>query len=182
MNDKVWVYAGIGSRKTPAPIRAFMHRLAFRLALQGATLSSGGAEGADRAFEVGARSAGGRVKIWIPWQGFQGYTDEYLPTNRHWEIAKTLHPVWDKLSQGVKALHSRNVGQILGEDTNTPVNCVICWTPDGCESDSTRTSKTGGTGTAISLASHWQIPVFNLANENSKSRLYKFVKETLIGN
>lgn len=47
-------YAGIGSRNTPADILDLMTHLARRLDSRGYTLRSGGADGADAAFERGA--------------------------------------------------------------------------------------------------------------------------------
>lgn len=51
-------YAGIGSRQTPDDILELMHRIGSTLAINGFTLRSGGAVGADTAFEQGAVSIG----------------------------------------------------------------------------------------------------------------------------
>ena len=64
-----YTYAGIGSRETPPDICKIMTEIAKRLAHLGLTLHSGGAEGADSAFERGAIL---RRKIFLPWDGFQG--------------------------------------------------------------------------------------------------------------
>ena len=50
-------YAGIGSRKTPPHVLAAMTQIAEALAERGYILRSGGAGGADSAFEKGAGSA-----------------------------------------------------------------------------------------------------------------------------
>ena len=68
--------------------------------------------------------------------------------------------------------------QILGLELDCPTEFVVCWTPDGCESHLKRTSKTGGTGLAISLASKLGIPIYNLYNEDSKECL-EFLIESL---
>ena len=47
-------YAGIGSRRTPPEILRLMERMALILSGAGYTLNSGGAKGADSAFENGA--------------------------------------------------------------------------------------------------------------------------------
>ena len=47
-------YAGIGSRKTPDDVLAFMQRIAQWLAKRNYILRSGAAQGADTAFENGA--------------------------------------------------------------------------------------------------------------------------------
>jgi hypothetical protein len=63
-----------------------------------------------------------------------------------------------------KSLMARNSHQVLGADLRSPVDFVVCWTPDSCESETTRAPITGGTGQAIALADRWGIPVVNLAH------------------
>lgn len=109
----------------------------------------------------------------MPWRGFNKHADTgYYPREQHFNIAKTVHPAWGVLTKAPKLLHARNVGQILGEDCDTPVKFVVCWTPDGCEKESDRTHKTGGTGTAIVLADRYGIPIYNLYNKSSIDRLH----------
>lgn len=173
-------YAGIGSRITNRHIMERMRQLAIRLASCGYFLRSGGAEGADTAFEVGANCGGGQVELWLPWPEFKGRSGVGLfPTAEHIAIAATLHPVWHQLPRYAKYLHARNVGQILGHDCQSPVQFVICWTADGCESEATRTKHTGGTGTAIVLAHRHNIPIFNLYNEDAIERLEHYLRTHL---
>lgn len=47
---------------------------------------------------------------------------------------------------------ARNSYQILGPDLRTPADFVVCWTPDGSETEDQRTPLTGRTGQAIALA------------------------------
>lgn len=173
MNElPVRYYAGIGSRKAPEDILALMRGYASRLPRGGYVLRSGAADGADSAFQAGCESVGAPAEIWLPWRGFNGMRDTGLyPTDAHMQMAATVHPAWDRLTRGPRALHARNVGQILGADLATPVAFVVCWTPDGCESEETRSSTTGGTGTAIALASRHGIPVINLKNPDARPRL-----------
>ena len=74
-------YAGIGSRETPVPILVDMRSLAQDLAAGGWTLRTGGADGADIAFETGHRSGGGAdaLEVYLPWNGYNGRstTDEH---------------------------------------------------------------------------------------------------------
>jgi predicted Rossmann fold nucleotide-binding protein DprA/Smf involved in DNA uptake len=60
-------YAGIGSRETPKDICLYMTAIAKRLASLGYTCNSGGADGADSAFERGAVI---NRQIFLPWDGF----------------------------------------------------------------------------------------------------------------
>jgi len=46
-------YAGIGSRSTPDNVLGIMEKLGIVLAKKGFILRSGGADGADKAFEKG---------------------------------------------------------------------------------------------------------------------------------
>ena len=146
-------YTGVGSRQTPKGILDLMHAIAVKLAKQGVALRSGHAIGADLAFEYGCGKGGGRKEIYLAYQA----TPEAM------EMAAQFHPAWDRLQPYVQRLHGRNAFQVLGLDLKTPSTCVICWTPDGCISHETRSIKTGGTGTAISIASQHQIPIYNLA-------------------
>lgn len=52
-------YSGVDSRKTPPNILDLMTKVAQKLAGQGWVLPSGGADGADSAFETGVKQAGG---------------------------------------------------------------------------------------------------------------------------
>lgn len=169
-------YAGIGSRGTPLEVLAYMQRIAGRLAARGYALRSGAADGADAAFEAGCTAANGRAEIWLPWKGFNQHADTgFYPGTQHFELAQTIHPAWDRLTRGPRALHARNVGQVLGADCRTPVSFVLCWTPDGCETEAARTRETGGTGTAIVLAARSGLPVFNLAKADAVERLTRHV-------
>lgn len=155
-------YAGIGSRGTPSNVLAMMTRVAQRLAHHGYTLFSGGAPGADQAFEAGAV----HKTIFLPWHGFQSRLpaahDQDQPSADAFRVAALLHPAWGHLAPSAQRLMARNTHQILGADVRSPVDFVVCWTPDGCETESERRRTTGGTGQAIALASRWGIPVFNL--------------------
>lgn len=165
-------YTGVGSRKTPASICARMTAAAGRLAALGYVLRSGAADGADAAFEKGCDAARGRKEIWLPWPGFNRYAGRHVdyPTQAHARAAATTHAAWAKLNEGDRRLHSRDVGQVLGRELDAPSRFLLCWTPDGCESGETRSRDTGGTATAIVIASQHGIPVFNLANEGTWDR------------
>lgn len=165
-------YAGIGSRKTPPNVLAAMTIIAQRLEKLGYTLRSGGAEGADSAFEEGADSK----EIYLPWKGFNGNSSNLHSIHMGAILlARKYHPAWDMLSQGAQKLQARNCYQILGYDLRTLSDFVVCWTPDGCEKSSERTSKTGGTGQAIEIADSYGIPVFNLQRSDAVSRLKSFL-------
>ena len=137
-------YAGIGSRRTPGRVLTLMTRVAIELAKNGWTLRSGGAFGADTAFERGA----GKAKEIF-------YAKDAEDTKAH-QLASELHPAWERLNPYVRNLMARSCYQILGKDLATPVDLVICWTPDG--------QVTGGTGQALRLAAKRNIKVHNFGD------------------
>lgn len=152
------IYTGIGSRKTPPDVLKQMTDIAEQLAKSGWLLRSGGADGADLAFEAGADKANGAKEIYLPWKGFNKSASKlYNPTADAFILASTIHPAWDYMNYGPKKLHARNCHQVLGIDLNTPSNLLICWTEGGKE--------IGGTATAIKLARQHNIPIINLAVE-----------------
>jgi hypothetical protein len=139
-------YAGIGARTTPESVQNAMTVIATMLYEKGYILRSGGAIGADQAFERGARDA----------------AQIYLPTNDApvWSMICTehFHPNPNALTENGWRLMNRNALQILGRDGDTPVDFVICWTKDGKDS--------GGTGQAIRIARSLGIDVYNLFNDD----------------
>jgi hypothetical protein len=155
-----------------------MERLGMLLAVKGYILRSGAAYGSDAAFEKGCDQRDGKKEIFLPWLDYNKHVDTgFYPGPLHFDMAKTLHPIWNDLPPGVQKLHARNVGQILGSNLKEPVDFVVCWTRDGCEKEENRTSITGGTGTAIALASRRGIPVFNLRNTGRYDDILAFIKE-----
>ena len=149
-------YAGIGSRATPPYVLEMMTDLAKTYREEGYILRSGGARGADSAFEKGA---GDQKEIFLPWKRFMEHPSPFFtPTKEAWRLAPKFHPAWDRLTRPAKLLHARNVHQILGRDLKTPVEFVSCWTPGG--------ALIGGTATAIRIANAYDIRVINLGVTN----------------
>lgn len=145
-------YAGVGSRATPEAVLDVMRRVAVALRRLGFVLRSGGAQGADQAFEAGSE---GYCEIFLPWTRFNGHPSRFgAPRAEAFEIAAQHHAGWDRLSSAAKRLHARNAHQVLGPELNDPVSFLVCWTPNGAGG--------GGTGQAIRIARAWEVPVFDL--------------------
>jgi len=164
------IYTGIGSRETPDDILFEMSRIAK---FYGYKLRSGGASGADIAFERGCDEFHGEKEIYIPWCKFNGSSSKMFSiTLKALEMAEKFHPNWAALSQPAKLIMARNCYQVLGQDLETPTELVICWTKDGKAS--------GGTGQAIRIANHYEIPVLNLKTDKwlIEERLCKQQKES----
>jgi hypothetical protein len=153
-------YAGIGSRETPKDICLYMTAIAKRLAALGYTCNSGGADGADAAFERGAVI---NRQIFLPWDGFNKRyidtltklhgNDSYLVPSFNTDLVEKYHPKPSALSDEGWKFMSRNSYQVLGKDLKTPVEFVLCWTRDG--------KARGGTGQALRIAKDHNIPIFN---------------------
>ncbi|HEC72047.1 MAG: hypothetical protein ACTSW7_00995 [Candidatus Thorarchaeota archaeon] len=159
-------YTGVGSRAIDFDIDFLMKRCGYVLANLGYILRSGGAEGSDKAFEDGCDQIDDSLKrIWRP----KHATPEAI------EIAKQYHGRWDLVTEHAAKLHGRNIFQVLGRSLEVPSEFVLCYTHDGCTNHKDRTAKTGGTGTAISVASERGIPIFNL----KLARHRKIVEEWL---
>ena len=164
-------YAGIGSRATPPEVLALFTRMAVRLEELNYILRSGGAAGADSAFEQGTSSDINR-QIFLPWSGFNGSRSSYdAPTTAAFVMASEHHPAWHRCSTVAKKFHARNCHQVLGLDLNDPVEFVVCWTPEG--------AVTGGTGQAIRLAISNNVPVFNFGASGAMETLTQFIKENV---
>lgn len=170
-------YAGIGSRDTPSEILETMKDIAALCHDVGYTLNSGGADGADSAFEQGALSVGGSCNIFLPWPKFNGHHSTYTrPKPEAYEIAASIHPIWQHLGKdSVRSLIARNMHQVLGWSLKDPVEFVVCWTFNGQETAKQYTLRSGGTGSAISLADSLGIPVFNLCNDGRVEDLVEFI-------
>lgn len=166
-------YTGVGSRETPPEVISTMQALSSWLNLMGYTLRSGAAAGADTAFELGAH---GDSHIYTPWPRFSTRpVRSTCATLGAYNMAATVHPAWNKLTPGARSLHARNCHQVLGDDLDTPSRFLVCWTPDGCNSERTRTRGTGGTATAIVLACRHGVPVYNLRTDGALAALEDFI-------
>lgn len=183
-------YTGVGSRETPEHILKFIEQVAYWLAGRGYTGRSGSAAGADSAFEQGFNrheSVNGvsdyvSFEAYLPWKGFSDIhedtvhivTPELPNYNEAVEIASTIHPTWNRLGRGAKALHARNVYQVLVNTTSCPLcglnevqqaqpaSCVLfCYAQPTKNKQGIVTGVKGGTNTAVQLAMKHNIPIYN---------------------
>jgi hypothetical protein len=168
-------YTGIRSRSTPSSILTLIHRVSEKLDKQGFLLRSGGADGADAAFEKFSTNK----EIYLPWDGFNGrkhdgvsYFD-YLQCPG-WSMAKasvdSFHPAPDAISNAGRKLMARNAMQISGRDCKSRTDVVICWTKGG--------KVIGGTSQAIRMARSFEIPVLNLGDPKVEQFFRDFVESS----
>jgi hypothetical protein len=140
-------YAGIGSRETPTDVLKVMTIFARYAYTSKRLLVTGGAKGADSAFMAGVTDPNG-MKVYRAEDATKGAI----------ALASKYHPNWAACSEYVKKLHGRNMMILLGHDLSTPVNYVVCWTPNG--------AIVGGTGQALRAANEHNISVYNLYNSS----------------
>ena len=166
-------YAGIGSRDTPESVCDEMRHIGFELSKKGYVLRSGGADGADAAFEEGALQCsdlwlgGDCVQVFLPCVGFNNHSSIHFTrvSNKAKQIASELHPAWERCSDFAKKLLGRNVYQILGYNlVDSPSSFVVCWTKNA--------KVRGGTAIGIRLAKRHGIPVYNLADSEQQREFY----------
>lgn len=167
------IITGIGSRQTPEEVLELMEELGEDARRRDWWVRSGHAEGADYAFEKGAKE---HCIVYLPWQGFnkdlpllgRGRTSELRD-----EVLDIVyrHDHWadESISQGVKRIKQRNVFQVLGEDLKSPSDLVICWTEEG--------KVVGGTGLAIRIAREHNIPIINLGNQKTSDNFQAILQE-----
>jgi hypothetical protein len=137
-------YAGIGRRSTPLHMQSIETQFATKMEKLGWCLHSGGADGSDKAFELGVEKnkeifKARKAEAWA------------------YEELKHCLPAYirdiETLPSNIKSTIARNMMIILGRNGDTPVSFVLCFA-DGFDS--------GGTGYGYRCAMRHNIPVFNL--------------------
>lgn len=168
--EKKKYYAGIGSRETPKELIPEIQSISTTLYGEGYILRSGGAPGADTFFENLIPQSG--KEIYLPWKGFNDNTSSlYEITPESLKMAESYHPGWSRLSTGAKKLMARNCFQVLGFDLKTPVEFIVCWTPEG--------KIAGGTGQAMRIAKRFDIPVYNLYHNDCGRKIRDHILRSL---
>jgi len=150
-------YAGIGSRETPENILSLMKECGAYLSSLGYILRSGGAKGADLAFQKGCDSQKGIKNIY--------YASNASIHPEWFDHASRFHPAWGRCSEAARQLHARNSAIICGGSLKDPVKFVLCWTKDG--------AVMGGTGQSLRVALAYNIPIYNLFFSASLSQLWE---------
>lgn len=155
----------VGSRETPVHILEYTKKLTASLQALGVRIRTGDAAGMD----ASARTTNTLLQVFK--------ADHAQGDSAAHALASKYHPAWQFLkNEYVQNLHARNAYQVLGMSLNSPSDALVCYTPDGCTEHAQRSRKTGGTGTAISIASENGVPVFNLANKGSVAAFYALLE------
>jgi hypothetical protein len=169
------LYAGIGSRETPQHIIIMMQQIAALLTIDGYTLSTGAAKGADQAFADGANKAHGHIHLHLPWLNYEEawrkhlhYVKLFVLEDKDTEAFNSVsiyHPAFEKLTRGPIALHARNYNILTKPN---PVEFIICYTKGG--------QFTGGTGQALRIATHQGIKIYNLGHNATLTAIMESIQ------
>ena len=163
-------YAGVGARRTPSHILDIMTELASKLENNGWILRSGGATGADSAFEKGVSNGNKEIFTVNSLIGKLG-EEAYATVDRY-------HPASSRLSSYARKLMARNAFQVLGPDLRQPSVFVVCGAPESRYDDKGKImSVNGGTGQAIRIAYDKNIEVFNLNVDKHLQKIQKYINE-----
>ena len=176
-------YTGVGSRDITDEEWELIVSVAKWLA-QWFKMRSGKANGADSAFEWGVHESEypDNKEIYIPWPKFEGneIPGEKISLDRPDSVnfaltlqyAKEIHPRWEKLTQGAKKLHQRNVHQVLGRDLENPTPSKFLL---ACSDEDKNGDVKGGTRTAWMLAKQFDVPCLNIRGK-TKREVFEFLK------
>mgnify|MGYP001759698676 CR=1 FL=1 len=176
-------YTGVGSRDITDEEWDNIAAVAKWLA-QWFKMRSGKAHGADSAFEYGVSLSEypDNKEIYIPWPKFEGneIEGEKISLDRPDSVnfaltlqyAREIHPAFDRLSQGAKKLHQRNIHQVLGRDLEHPVPSLFLL---ACSDEDKNGDVKGGTRTAWMLAKKFGVPCFNVRGK-TKREIFEFLK------
>lgn len=181
------IVTGVGTREpdlSDVELRAIMKAFVIWANKHNHTLRSGSAVGMDSWFE---RDWSGPKEIYIPkpvykpdknrniWRrhGVDGAIahDDPIDLKRAEAIARRIHPNWKAMGPIGKALHTRNVFQVLGTSIDLPSDIIVYY----AKFDADGTSVTGGTRTAVMLAREHNIPEYNLILPDDRVRLLDFM-------
>lgn len=97
----------------------------------------------------------------MPYKNFNRNDSPFFTVTKEARLlAKHFHPAWEHLGDKGRDFMGRNAYQVLGLGLCTPVDFIVCWTPNG--------RMEGGTGQALRMANHYRIPVINLGSMELK--------------
>lgn len=148
-------YSGIGPRMTPPEVQTQLTAVAVELEQLGFVLRSGGAEGADKAFEHGVQDPNNKIIL---------RPKDSTPEAE--AIAESLHPAWGACNDYVRKLHGRNAQIVLGKDLTLPSEFVVCWTPNELQ---------GGTSLGLRVARSRNVTLYNLFDQMQNKLFVEFM-------
>lgn len=184
-------YAGIGSRFTPYDICIKMSLISVLLEKEEYILRSGGAQGADEAFEVGITNTF-NMNIFLPYNNFRnkvadGVSYIYI-SDEHEDYSDAhrslqYHPRAFNMRFEAQQMMIRNYFQVCGMKNQADSSFIVCWTPMGANGSTIKTTwEDGGTAQAIRIAASKGIPVYNLKDNRYSELSAESIVDLIIHN
>lgn len=160
----------IGSRRTPQAALDQAVSIMRKWIQDDYIFRSGNARGMDQLVSTMIEEP--YREIYLPYEGFgpngKLLIDSWIPCE-DWDtykeaerIVHDLHPLHHGLKKYQMPYLIRDVYEVLGYSLREPSETVLCWTPDGAETQDQCSRMTGGTGMAIRVAYEYGIEVINL--------------------
>jgi len=123
---------------------------------------------------------GAKYKSYLPWKKFNSnISSPVLSTPIGYQVAIGVHKAFMRLPPAVRAIISRDVNALIGEDATDPVDLVLAWTAGGAEALTKNADfKSIGNNTfMLQIAKRANLPVVNVFNSNFIDRFKEIVKE-----
>ncbi|MCP4353772.1 MAG: hypothetical protein GY795_50640 [Desulfobacterales bacterium] len=176
-------YIGTGPTGTPNNITRLMEAVASKLESDGFSLRTGDIGKADAAFSKGVINKE-NICIFSAKYLSDLETEEYRLTRKAVSIAQKVHQAdWKSVSSYVRSIYAKSAFLVLGKNLDTPSKFVIYWriSKERMASHIEQAMhleheiKLAEIDTAVLIAVHYKIPVFNLAEKEHLNRLEDYV-------
>ncbi len=182
-------WTGVGSQETPQDLQTLMFFLGFEFSDRGRVFRSGHARGADTFFEEGVIEYATKKQVQMPAQIFlpqpnfnrtqaDGKVYFHIPEENPiyqeaMDIAKRVHPAWNKCNDFARRAHTRNAFQVLGPNLDDPSDYLVCWSIPALNG-----KVSGGTNTAWCIAHEFGVKCYNLYHEAQVKKALDFLEIT----
>lgn len=96
-----------------------------------------------------------------------------------YEAASYYSPKFNTFPPAIRCIRSMAIHSLLGKDVNNPSNFLLCWSECGTEvmTRDTDFKKLGNNGNFLTPCKDLNIPVYNIAKEESLKSLIEYIKE-----
>jgi hypothetical protein len=169
-----------GDSSLPEEIESKLKEIANTLAHKGYIFRSG-ADGKNELNNSILKLEGINYEHFNPWKKFNLDVKNVKlqsPTEKAYGIAHNSHRAFYKVPSSVRAILSKEVHLMLGENCDEPIKMLIVYTKCGSEGLKFKMDYklTGGVAFLLKIAEDSNIPVFNLKNDDAIKRLVEFMK------
>ena len=165
-------YAVVGNKEFPTDLIPKLTSIVKKLDSLGYTARTGSMKGLDVCVEELTTN----VELQLPWKNFNNKESKNTYSSPEiLAIAKSLQPGFDELALPIKGFLAKNVRVLLGGKGISRAIFLLCHSEDGADSARQVTSRTASVGHAIKVADKFNIPVFNLKNDNVEEQLMSYL-------